>query len=162
MQDALGVGRRHAAGDLGAVVEGRLQRQAAAADPLPEGLALVARHDDEDGAVAGLADLVDGADVVVVQGGGRAGLGEEALANEQTKSSGTKTWRFKAENVRDFAWSSSRKFIWDAMIHRQDDDEMPEVLAMSFYPPEAEPIWSTYSTHAVAHTMEVYNRFAFN
>ena len=67
---------------------------------------------------------------------------EEAAANESEKDSGTKTWRFKAENVRDFAWSSSRKFIWDAMIHRQDDDEVPEVLAMSFYPNEAEPIWS--------------------
>lgn len=87
---------------------------------------------------------------------------DEAMANEASKSDGTKTWRFKADNVRDFAWSSSRKFIWDAMIHRQDDDEVPEVLAMSFYPPEAEPIWSKYSTHAVAHTMEVYSRFAFN
>ena len=87
---------------------------------------------------------------------------EEAAANESEKDSGTKTWRFKAENVRDFAWSSSRKFIWDAMIHRQDDDEVPEVLAMSFYPNEAEPIWSKYSTHAVAHTMEVYSRFSFN
>lgn len=87
---------------------------------------------------------------------------EEALENERVKSTGTKTWRFKAENVRDFAWSSSRKYIWDAMIHRQDDDDNPEVLAMSFYPPEAEPIWSKYSTHAVAHTMEVYSRFSFN
>ena len=87
---------------------------------------------------------------------------EEAAENESNKSFETKTWRFKAENVRDFAWSSSRKFIWDAMIHRQDDDEMPEVLAMSFYPNEAEPIWSKYSTHAVAHTMEVYSRFSFN
>ncbi|TDJ33520.1 MAG: aminopeptidase, partial [Gammaproteobacteria bacterium] len=75
---------------------------------------------------------------------------EEALANEQEKSSGMKTWKFKADNVRDFAWASSRKFIWDAMIHRQDDRRNPEVLAMSFYPNEAEPIWSKYSTHAVA------------
>lgn len=87
---------------------------------------------------------------------------EEALENERVKSTGTKTWRFKADNVRDFAWSSSRKYIWDAMIHRQDDEDNPEVLAMSFYPPEAEPIWSKYSTHAVAHTMDVYSRFAFN
>ena len=86
---------------------------------------------------------------------------EEAIENEKEKATGTKTWRFKAENVRDFAWSSSRKFIWDAMIHRQDDDDMPEVLAMSFYPQEAEPIWSKYSTHAVVHTMEVYSRFSF-
>ena len=87
---------------------------------------------------------------------------EEAMENEAEKSTGTRTWRFKAENVRDFAWSSSRKFIWDAMIHRQNDDDVPEVLAMSFYPPEAEPIWSKYSTHAVVHTMDVYSRFSFN
>ncbi|NOX70140.1 MAG: M1 family metallopeptidase [Gammaproteobacteria bacterium] len=86
---------------------------------------------------------------------------EEALENEQEKSSGMKTWKFKADNVRDFAWASSRKFIWDAMIHRQDDRRNPEVLAMSFYPNEAEPIWSKYSTHAVAHTMDVYSRFSF-
>ncbi len=86
---------------------------------------------------------------------------EEALENEQEKSAGTKTWKFKADNVRDFAWASSRKFIWDAMIHRQDDRRNPEVLAMSFYPNEAEPIWSKYSTHAVAHTMAVYSRFSF-
>jgi len=73
-----------------------------------------------------------------------------------------KTWSFKAENVRDFAWSSSRKYIWDAMTFEQDDDKHPTVLAMSFYPPEAEPIWSKYSTQAVVHTMDVYNKFAFN
>ncbi len=86
---------------------------------------------------------------------------EEALSNEGERSTGTRTWKFKAENVRDFAWASSRKFVWDAMIHRQDDRQQPEVLAMSFYPNEAEPIWSKYSTHAVVHTMEVYSRFSF-
>ncbi|MEM9745037.1 MAG: M1 family metallopeptidase [Pseudomonadota bacterium] len=86
---------------------------------------------------------------------------EEAKANEAEKASGTKTWVFKAENVRDFAWSSSRKYIWDAMIHKQPDPAVPEVLAMSFYPNEAEPIWSKYSTEAVVHTMEVYSRFSF-
>ena len=86
---------------------------------------------------------------------------EEALENEKDKAGDTRTWVFKAENVRDFAWSSSRKFIWDAMIHRQDDRQNPEVLAMSFYPNEAEPAWSKYSTHAVAHTMSVYSRFSF-
>jgi len=86
---------------------------------------------------------------------------EEALENEKVRSTDSRTWVFKAENVRDFAWSSSRKFIWDAMIHRQDDRQNPEVLAMSFYPNEAEPAWSKYSTHAVAHTMSVYSRFSF-
>jgi len=86
---------------------------------------------------------------------------EEAIENEKDKSSSQKTWVFKAKNIRDFAWSSSRKFIWDAMTHKQDDKKQPSVLAMSFYPPEAEPIWSKYSTHAVVHTMDVYSRFSF-
>jgi len=87
---------------------------------------------------------------------------EEALENAEEGTSRTKTWEFKAENVRDFAWSSSRSYIWDAMEFEQDDEENPTVLAMSFYPNEAEPIWSQYSTHAVVHTMDVYNKFAFN
>jgi hypothetical protein len=86
---------------------------------------------------------------------------EEALENEREGTSDTKTWVFEAENVRDFAWASSRKFIWDAMIHRQEGGEHDEVLAMSFYPNEAEPMWSRYSTHSVVHTMEVYSRFSF-
>jgi len=87
---------------------------------------------------------------------------EEAEENESSKASGTKTWEFKADNVRDFAWSSSPKYIWDAMIFEQDDETNPEVLAMSFFPKEADPIWSKYSTQAVVHTMDVYNKFAFN
>ncbi len=87
---------------------------------------------------------------------------EEAAENEKSKAKGSKTWTFKADNVRDFAWSSSRKYIWDAMKFEQDDAEIPEVLAMSFFPKEADPIWSQYSTQAVVHTMDVYNKFAFN
>jgi len=86
---------------------------------------------------------------------------EEAEENEKSKSKSTKTWTFKAENVRDFAWSSSRKYIWDAMVHEQEGGEFDEVMAMSFFPKEADPIWSQYSTHAVAHTMDVYSRFSF-
>jgi len=86
---------------------------------------------------------------------------EEALANEAEGTSETKTWVFKADNVRDFAWASSRKFIWDGMTHKQDDAKQPEVLAMSFYPNEAEPLWSQYSTHAIVHTLDVYSRFSF-
>ena len=86
---------------------------------------------------------------------------EEALDNESEAASGTQTWRFSAANVRDFAWASSRKFIWDAMRHQQEGGEYDTVLAMSFYPNEAEPIWSQYSTQAVVHTMDVYSRFSF-
>jgi len=86
---------------------------------------------------------------------------QEALKNEQNKARGSKTWRFKADNVRDFAWASSRKFIWDAAVHKQDSGKQKEVLAMSFFPPEADPIWSQYSTEAVIHTLDVYSRFSF-
>jgi hypothetical protein len=87
---------------------------------------------------------------------------EEALENEKKASKQYKTWRFKAENVRDFAWASSRKFIWDAKGYQQGGDIQPQVLAMSFYPKEGEPLWSKYSTEAVIHTMEVYSRFSFD
>ncbi len=81
---------------------------------------------------------------------------EEARENEKHKSRREKTWHFVAENVRDFAFASSRKFIWDAMGH---DSMGNPVLAMSFYPNEAEPLWSRYSTQAIVHTMEVYSRY---
>ena len=84
---------------------------------------------------------------------------EEAKQNESSKPDGTKTWIFKADQVRDFAFASSRKFIWDAMQHNMGD--FP-VMAMSFYPNEAEPLWSKFSTHAVIHTLEVYSRYTFD
>ena len=86
---------------------------------------------------------------------------DEALANEQEGTADRRTWRFSADNVRDFAWSSSRKFIWDAQGYRQDEGEHRLVMAMSFYPKEGEPLWSRYSTQAVIHTMEVYSRYSF-
>ncbi|HYC03126.1 MAG TPA: M1 family metallopeptidase [Azospirillaceae bacterium] len=86
---------------------------------------------------------------------------EEAKENEKATDAARKTWIFKATNVRDFAFASSNKFIWDAMGHKQDDAERPLVLAMSFYPNEAEPLWSKYSTQSIVHTMEVYSRFSF-
>ena len=85
----------------------------------------------------------------------------EALANEKQASKNRRTWRFKADNVRDFAWASSRKYIWDAMGYKQNDAGRPFVLAQSFYPNEAEPIWSHWSTYAVVHTLESYSRLSF-
>ena len=87
---------------------------------------------------------------------------EEALENEKEGTTDTKTWTFQAENIRDFAWASSRKFIWDAQGYQQGGDVQPHVMAMSFYPKEGEPLWSLYSTAAVIHTMEVYSRFSFD
>ena len=86
---------------------------------------------------------------------------DEAEAAESNVSRSTKTWIFEAENVRDFAWASSRKFIWDAMNVTQEEAGGDDVLAMSFYPKEAEPLWSAYSTKAVAHTIKVYSRYSF-
>ncbi|MBB4657974.1 M1 family metallopeptidase [Parvularcula dongshanensis] len=87
---------------------------------------------------------------------------EEAAENEATPAEGRKTWRFRAQNVRDFSWASSRKFIWDAQGYEQEGSETGPIMAMSFYPNEAEPIWSRYSTEAVIHTMDVYSRFSFD
>jgi hypothetical protein len=79
---------------------------------------------------------------------------DEAEKNEKTKSKKTKVWKFKAENVRDFAFASSRKFIWDIMPVKIEDKT---TLAMSFYPKEGNPLWEKYSTETVAHTLEVYS-----
>ncbi len=87
---------------------------------------------------------------------------EEALKNESSNPSGTKTWAFRAENVRDFAWASSRKFMWDAQGFKQPGAEFDTVLAMSFWPKEGGDLWKKYSTASVIHTMDVYNRYAFD
>ena len=82
---------------------------------------------------------------------------EEAIENEKEKSSKTKTWHFKAENVRDFAWASSRKFIWDAQGYSEGDID---TMAMSYYPKEGNPLWERYSTEAIIHTIEHYNKYS--
>ncbi|MEM7311785.1 MAG: M1 family metallopeptidase [Planctomycetota bacterium] len=84
---------------------------------------------------------------------------EEAEKNESNKPSGKKTWIYKADNVRDVAFATSRKFIWDAQLHKVDGNE---VMAMSYYPKEGEPLWSRYSTHSIIHTLDVYSRYTFN
>ena len=84
---------------------------------------------------------------------------DEAKANEAGKPTGKKTWIFKADNVRDFAFASSRKFIWDAQGHNVGANK---VTAQSFYPNEASPLWDKYSTHAIIHTLNVYSRYSFD
>jgi len=85
---------------------------------------------------------------------------EDARSREKTKSQTTKTWTFKATNVRDFAFATSRKFIWDAMAVKQENGQ--EVMAMSMYPKEGNPLWEKYSTKAVAHTLKWYTHYTFN
>ncbi len=87
---------------------------------------------------------------------------DEALRNEKAGTAKTKTWQFRAENVRDVAWASSRKFMWDAKGYHQGGEVQPFVMAMSFYPKEGNPLWEKYSTESVIHTMEVYSRFSFD
>ena len=83
--------------------------------------------------------------------------GPEALTASKQKSSSKKTWIFKADNVRDFAWTSSRRFAWDAMPAMI---EGKKVMCMSFYAKEAYPIYNKYSTKAVAHTIKTYSKFS--
>ncbi len=87
---------------------------------------------------------------------------QEAAAAEAGNPKGRKTWKFTAQNVRDFAWGSSRKFIWDAQGHHQPGADNETVLAMSFWPKEGGDLWRKYSTAAVVHTLKVYSRFSFD
>jgi hypothetical protein len=81
---------------------------------------------------------------------------DEAKKAEGIKSKARKTWIFKADNVRDFAWGSSRKFVWDAMPAYV---EGKKVMCMSFYGKEAYHLYRKYSTKAVAHTIKSYSKF---
>ena len=82
---------------------------------------------------------------------------DEALNTSKQKSTAKKTWIYKADNVRDFAWTSSRRFVWDAMPAMV---EGKKAMAMSYYAKEAYPIYSKYSTKAVAHTLKTYSKFS--
>lgn len=82
----------------------------------------------------------------------------EATANEKNQPKGRKTWIYHADNVRDFAFAASRKFIWDAQGHTVDGQK---TLAMSYYPKEGNPLWERYSTAAVIHTLNVYSKYSF-
>lgn len=84
---------------------------------------------------------------------------QEATSKEKTKATNTATWEFHAENVRDFAFASSRKFIWDVMAV---DINGKKTLAMSYYPKEGNPLWEDRSTIAVANTLKTYSRFTFD
>ena len=84
---------------------------------------------------------------------------EEAIEAEKNRATDTKTWIFDAENVRDFGFASSRKFIWDAQRVKQTTKE---VMAMSFYPKEGNPLWEKYSTRVTAHTLKTYSKYTFD
>jgi hypothetical protein len=81
---------------------------------------------------------------------------EEAKKAEKTKATTQKTWVFNAENVRDFAFGSSRKFIWDALAANV---EGKKVMCMSAYGKEAYGLYRPFSSKAVAHTIKSYSKF---
>jgi hypothetical protein len=84
---------------------------------------------------------------------------DEAKKNaKRKKTKERQTWIYKADMVRDFAWTASRKFVWDAMPHYNEDGK--RVMCMSYYPEESYPIYSKYSTKAVAHTLKVYSKYS--
>ncbi|NOR27301.1 MAG: M1 family peptidase [Lutibacter sp.] len=84
---------------------------------------------------------------------------EEALEAEKGQSNKTKTWKIYAENVRDFAFASSRKLIWDAMAVKLNDKT---VMAYSLYPNEGNPLWEEHSTRVVANTLKIYSEHTFD
>ena len=81
---------------------------------------------------------------------------EEVIEKEKTKSKEKKVWEYHAENVRDFAFATSRKLMWDAMGVEVGGKN---VMAMSYYPKEAEPLYGPYSTKVVAHTVKIYSKY---
>ena len=81
---------------------------------------------------------------------------KEAEDKEKNPIYKTKTWNFKAINVRDFAFATSRKFIWDAQRVTVNGKD---ILAMSYYPKEGNPMWERYSTKLVAHTVKTYSKY---
>jgi hypothetical protein len=84
---------------------------------------------------------------------------EEAEINEKGFSEDKKTWKFIAENVRDFAFASSRKFIWEMMAVQIGDKN---IMAVSLYPKEGNPLWEQFSSKAVVQTLKTYSKFTFD
>jgi hypothetical protein len=87
---------------------------------------------------------------------------DEAIQAEkrENKNPGKKTWIYKADNVRDFAFASSRKFIWDAKLSDPYNNGK-KIWCMSYYPKEGNPLWEQYSTRAVEHTLKSYGDRTF-
>ncbi|MDG1161466.1 MAG: M1 family metallopeptidase, partial [Flavobacteriaceae bacterium] len=84
---------------------------------------------------------------------------EEAISAEKKRSNKTKTWRYYAENVRDYAFATSRKFIWDGMAVNINGRS---VMAYSLYSKEANPLYGDHSTLATAQTLKTYSKYTFD
>jgi len=84
---------------------------------------------------------------------------QEAENAEKEFSEDKKTWKFKAKNVRDFGFATSRKFIWDMQAVKIGNKD---VMAVSLYPKEGNPLWEEFSTRAVASTLKSYSAHTFD
>ena len=84
---------------------------------------------------------------------------EEAREKEQTFSKKKSTWKYYAENVRDFGFATSRKFIWERQAVTLGSQK---IMAVSLYPKEGNPLWEEYSTKAVVQTLKTYSKFTFD
>ena len=84
---------------------------------------------------------------------------QEAMDAEKSFSSEKKTWKFVANNVRDFAFASSRKYILDMMAVKIGDDD---VMAVSIYPREGNPLWEDYSTITVVEALKSFSKYTFD
>jgi hypothetical protein len=121
--------------------------------------------------VAGTGELQNGASVMTAEQKQRMDKAKnsntpvlivtqaEAENAEKNKATSTKTWNFKAKNVRDFAFATSRKFMWDA---QNTVVKGKNILCMSFYPKEGNPLWERYSTKLVAHTIQTYSKYTID
>ncbi len=85
---------------------------------------------------------------------------EEAQDNAQEGTDKYQTWKYKAINVRDFAFATSRRFIWDALGVKMSDGRT--VMAQSMWVPEGDCLWKKFSTKAVAHTIKWYSHYTFD
>ena len=84
---------------------------------------------------------------------------QEAMDAEKSFSNEKKTWKFIANNVRDFAFASSRKYILDMMAVKIGDDD---VMAVSIYPREGNPLWEDYSTITVVEALKSFSKYTFD
>jgi len=85
-------------------------------------------------------------------------ISEEEIAKPSTRpdGKGDLTWRYHAENVRDFSWAASKAFIWDA-------SHWDKILLMAVYPQEgistdssAGPGWEK-DVEFMRHTFKFYS-----
>ena len=84
---------------------------------------------------------------------------DEAIEAEKGFSNDKKTWRFQAKNVRDFAFATSRKYILEMMSVKIGSSD---IMAVSIYPKEGNPLWENYSTITVVEALKTFSKYTFD